>query len=98
MEPVFNERKTRAWLEPLSRRRRAAFVLSCVERMRPSLVAHLRVTLSEMESSVLGFYLEDRSYEEVAELLGTDTKAVDNALQRVKRKVGRHLDSREYAV
>ena len=32
------------------------------------------------------------------ELLGTDTKAVDNALQRVKRKVGRHLDSRELAV
>jgi len=63
-----------------------------------SLVAHLRVALSDIESSVLGFYLEDRSYEEVAELLGTDTKAVDNALQRVKRKVGRHLDSREMAV
>jgi RNA polymerase sporulation-specific sigma factor len=63
-----------------------------------SLVTHLRGALSEIESSVLGFYLEDRSYEEVAELLGTDTKAVDNALQRVKRKVGRHLDSREYAV
>ena len=39
MDPVFNERKTRAWLEPLSRRARAAFVLSCVERMLPSLVA-----------------------------------------------------------
>ena len=63
-----------------------------------SLVTHLRGALSDIESSVLGFYLEDRSYEEVAELLGTDTKAVDNALQRVKRKVGRHLDSREYAV
>jgi RNA polymerase sporulation-specific sigma factor len=63
-----------------------------------SLVAHLRVTLSDMESSVLGFYLEDRSYEEVAALLGCDTKTVDNALQRVKRKVGKHLDSREVAV
>jgi uncharacterized protein YjaG (DUF416 family) len=42
MEPVFNERKTRAWLEPLSRRARAAFVLACVERMRPSLGAFLR--------------------------------------------------------
>ncbi len=63
-----------------------------------SLVSHLRVTLSDMESSVLGFYLEDRSYEEVAELLGCDTKTVDNALQRVKRKVGKHLDSREVAV
>ncbi len=39
-----------------------------------SLVAHLRITLSDMESSVLGFYLEDRSYEEVAELLGCDPR------------------------
>jgi len=63
-----------------------------------SLVGHLRATLSDMESSVLGYYLEDRSYEEVAVLLGCDTKTVDNALQRVKRKVSRHLDSREVAV
>jgi RNA polymerase sporulation-specific sigma factor len=60
-----------------------------------SLVACLKSTLSEMESSVLAFYLEDRSYEEVAMLLGCDTKTVDNALQRVKRKVSRHLASRE---
>jgi len=39
MDPVFNERKLRAWLEPLSRRARTAFVLSCVERMLPSLDA-----------------------------------------------------------
>ncbi|MDQ2700328.1 MAG: RNA polymerase sporulation sigma factor SigH [Actinomycetota bacterium] len=63
-----------------------------------SLVGHLRSTLSDMEASVLGYYLEDRSYEEVAVLLGCDTKTVDNALQRVKRKVSRHLDSREVAV
>jgi len=63
-----------------------------------SLVGHLRSTLSDMESSVLGYYLEDRSYEEVALLLGCDTKTVDNALQRVKRKVSRHLDSRDVAV
>lgn len=62
------------------------------------LVSHLRATLSDMESSVLGYYLEDRSYEDVAALLGCDTKTVDNALQRVKRKVSRHLDSREVAV
>lgn len=63
-----------------------------------SLVACLQGSLSEMESSVLGYYLEDRSYEEVAELLGCDTKTVDNALQRVKRKVNKHIESREIAV
>ena len=63
-----------------------------------SLVTCLKGSLSEMESSVLGFYLEDRSYEEVASRLGCDTKTVDNALQRVKRKVSRHLETRDVAV
>ncbi|HNC14569.1 MAG TPA: sigma factor-like helix-turn-helix DNA-binding protein, partial [Solirubrobacterales bacterium] len=63
-----------------------------------SLVSCLQSTLSEMESSVLGYYLEDRSYEDVAALLGCETKTVDNALQRVKRKVSKHLESRDIAV
>jgi RNA polymerase sporulation-specific sigma factor len=62
-----------------------------------SLVSCLKGSLSEMESSVLAFYLEDRSYEEVAMLLGCDTKTVDNALQRVKRKITRHIATREAA-
>lgn len=63
-----------------------------------SLVSCLQGTLSEFESAVLGYYLEDRSYEDVAQLLGCDTKNVDNALQRVKRKVARHLETRDVAV
>ena len=59
-----------------------------------SLVACLSSVLSELESSVLSLYLDGRSYEEVAERLTCDTKTVDNALQRVKRKVGTHLASR----
>jgi RNA polymerase sporulation-specific sigma factor len=59
-----------------------------------SLVACLSSVLSELESSVLSLYLDGRSYEEVADRLACDTKTVDNALQRVKRKVGAHLASR----
>ena len=59
-----------------------------------SLVDCITSVLSELESSVLSLYLDGRSYEEVAERLECDTKTVDNALQRVKRKVGLHLDSR----
>jgi RNA polymerase sporulation-specific sigma factor len=40
-------------------------------------------------------YLEGRSYEEVAERLECNPKSVDNALQRVKRKVEVHLKERE---
>ena len=60
-----------------------------------SLVACLSSVLSELESAVLALYLDGYSYEVVAELLNCDTKTVDNALQRVKRKVGAHLTSRE---
>ena len=60
-----------------------------------SLVACLSSVLSELESSVLSLYLDGHSYEAIAERLECDTKTVDNALQRVKRKVGAHLSSRE---
>jgi RNA polymerase sporulation-specific sigma factor len=43
---------------------------------------------------VLALYLDGYSYEQVGERLSCDTKTVDNALQRVKRKVGTHLASR----
>jgi RNA polymerase sporulation-specific sigma factor len=51
--------------------------------------------LSPLESKVLKYYLEGNSYEAIAELISHDTKTVDNALQRIKRKVTLHLDSRK---
>ena len=62
-----------------------------------SLVSCLTSALSELESSVLALYLDGHSYEDVGERLDCDTKTVDNALQRVKRKVGAHLTSRSVA-
>jgi RNA polymerase sporulation-specific sigma factor len=59
-----------------------------------SLVSCLSTTLSELESHVLSLYLDGYSYEQIGERLECDTKTVDNALQRVKRKVGAHLDGR----
>jgi RNA polymerase sporulation-specific sigma factor len=60
-----------------------------------SLVACLSSVLSDLESRVLSLYLDGHSYEVIGERLECDTKTVDNALQRVKRKVGMHLASRE---
>ncbi len=59
-----------------------------------SLIACLSTALSDLESSVLSLYLDGHPYEEIAGRLGCDTKTVDNALQRVKRKVGGHLAAR----
>jgi RNA polymerase sporulation-specific sigma factor len=60
-----------------------------------SLVFALGSGLSKLESDALRLYLEGSSYEDMAEELGCDTKTIDNALQRVKRKVVMHQKSRE---
>ncbi|MEI8105834.1 MAG: RNA polymerase sporulation sigma factor SigH [Actinomycetes bacterium] len=60
-----------------------------------SLVGCLSTTLSPLESSALRAYLEGASYEEMADELGCDTKTIDNALQRVKRKILNHQDERQ---
>src|SRR5262245_745549 len=60
-----------------------------------SLVFCLGSGLSKLESDALRLYLEGSSYEEMAEELLCDTKTIDNALQRVKRKILAHRKTRE---
>ena len=60
-----------------------------------SLVFCLGTGLSQLESDALRLYLEGDSYEVMAEKLECDTKTIDNALQRVKRKVITHQRARE---
>ncbi|HET7855388.1 MAG TPA: RNA polymerase sporulation sigma factor SigH [Gaiellaceae bacterium] len=60
-----------------------------------SLVFTLGTGLSKLESDSLRLYLEGSSYEEMAAELGCDTKTIDNALQRVKRKIVTHQRSRQ---
>ena len=60
-----------------------------------SLVFCLGTGLSQLESDALRLYLEGSSYEEMAEDLDCDTKTIDNALQRVKRKVLQHQRERQ---
>jgi RNA polymerase sporulation-specific sigma factor len=60
-----------------------------------SLVFCLGTGLSRLEADALKLYLEGSSYEEMADELGCDTKTIDNALQRVKRKVLNHQKTRQ---
>jgi RNA polymerase sporulation-specific sigma factor len=60
-----------------------------------SLVFCLGTGLSKLESDALRLYLEGASYEQMAEELGVDTKTIDNALQRVKRKILQHQAGRQ---
>ncbi|MBQ3180991.1 MAG: RNA polymerase sporulation sigma factor SigH [Firmicutes bacterium] len=50
--------------------------------------------LSTLEWQVLVYYLEGKSYQEIADDLGRHVKSIDNALQRVKRKLEKYLEMR----
>jgi len=51
----------------------------------------LFASLSRLERAALAMYLEGRSYVEIAQGLGRSVKAIDNALQRVRRKLEKQL-------
>ncbi|ASJ56755.1 RNA polymerase sporulation sigma factor SigH [Brevibacillus porteri] len=51
--------------------------------------------LSDLERQVLMLYLDGRSYQQIAVELKRHVKSIDNALQRVKRKLERYLEGRE---
>ncbi|HLE78309.1 MAG TPA: RNA polymerase sporulation sigma factor SigH [bacterium] len=55
----------------------------------------IRKNLSELECRVLTAYLEGKSYQEMANELNRHVKSIDNALQRVKRKLERNLEGEE---
>src|SRR5437588_7781786 len=57
-------------------------------REQRSLHETVEHALSDLESQVLQFYLQGKSYREMSRELHCRTKCIDNALQRVKRKIG----------
>ena len=56
-----------------------------------ALLAGVRKQLSEFEAKILGYYLDGLSCREIAETVGKPPKSVDNAVQRIRRKVARQL-------
>jgi RNA polymerase sporulation-specific sigma factor len=53
--------------------------------------------LSGLEVDVLRLYVEGKSYQEIGDHLGRHVKSIDNALQRIKRKLDVHLQERDAA-
>ena len=50
--------------------------------------------LSELEKQVLDLYMDGKSYQEISEEMGRHVKSIDNALQRVKRKLTKYLEEK----
>ena len=62
-----------------------------------ALLSGVRKQLSEFEAKILGYYLDGLSCREIAEAVGKPPKSVDNAVQRIRRKVAQHLLSGEFS-
>ena len=50
--------------------------------------------LSDLEKQVLVRYMEGKSYQEISEEMGRHVKSIDNALQRIKRKLLKYLEEK----
>ena len=55
----------------------------------------LSSVLSDLEMAALSGYISGKSYQEISEQSGYHLKAIDNALQRVKKKLMKYLESRQ---
>ena len=66
-----------------------AFTPSCFQAA--STAPKVEQVLSGLEQDVLNAYLDGKSYQEIADMLGRHVKSIDNALQRVKRKLEKSL-------
>ena len=56
---------------------------------RRTIETRMNAALSALECRVLSLYLQGKTYVQIGEIVSKDEKAIDNALQRVRRKVGR---------
>ena len=62
-----------------------------------ALLSGVRKQLSEFEAKILGYYLDGLSCREIAETVSRSPKSVDNAVQRIRRKVAQQLFSGEFS-
>jgi len=63
-----------------------------------ALLSGVRKQLSEFEAKILEYYLDGLSCREIAETVGKAPKSVDNAVQRIRRKVAQQLLSGEFSI
>ena len=94
-KPIYDEDSDRTLLDVLAGARIAdpeELVISREEFM--DIEEKLEAILSDLEWQVLMSYLDGKSYQEIAAELQRHVKSIDNALQRVKRKLEKYMENR----
>lgn len=91
-KPVFDEDSDRTLYDMMTNRKDLNPEYLVIKREELDMIeSKMGEVLSDMECEVLTAYLEGKSYHEIASELQKHVKSVDNALQRVKRKLEKHV-------
>ncbi len=98
-KPIYEEDSDRTLLDILS----GACVADPEEEVialeeYADIVGKMNQILSPLELRVLKYYVRGKSYQEIAARLNRQVKSIDNALQRVKRKLEKQMESRRVSV
>lgn len=87
-KPVYEEDSERPLLDILvETHAKSPEDLLIIREKQEDMETKIGSVLSELEQQVLQLYIDGRSYQEMSGLLGRRNKSIDNALQRIKRKL-----------
>ncbi len=93
-KPVFDEESDRTMYDMMTNSRELNPEHLVIRQEELEMMEHkIGEVLSEMEWEVLSAYLEGQTYSEIATRMNKQVKSVDNALQRVKKKLEKHVQN-----
>ncbi|MBE5783553.1 MAG: RNA polymerase sporulation sigma factor SigH [Clostridiales bacterium] len=91
-KPLYDEESDRTLLDVIEGRVTNPEDLYISQEDLARIQKQISEILSDLERQVLDAFIDGKSYQEIAELLGRHVKSIDNALQRVKRKLFKFLE------
>ncbi len=91
-KPIYEDDNERILVEAFAGRQMLSPEEIILDKERIKMIKNkLPKILSKFEKEVLNKYLEGKSYTEIAAQIGKSDKSIDNALQRIKKKIEKHI-------
>ncbi|MBQ8082426.1 MAG: RNA polymerase sporulation sigma factor SigH [Clostridia bacterium] len=91
-KPLYDEESDRTLLDVIEGRVTNPEDLYISQEELENIQVKIDGLLSDLEREVMNAFLDGKSYQEIAESLGRHVKSIDNALQRIKRKLTKLLE------
>ena len=96
-KPVYDDENERVLLDTVIERKKLDPEEIMIDKERfSSIEEKLSDILSKLEWKVLSKYLEGKSYTEIARQINKSEKSIDNALQRIKKKIEKHIINTDF--